>query len=261
MILSTLNRWPVIAKTSPFLFLFLLGITSPARAMPLETFIAQYNEAEAPAIASSIRYSAYRHDLDPLLVASVLYVESRYDNTAVSSAGALGISQLMPDTAADLGINPYDLRDNIEGGAQYLSDMIRQTDRTDTGLAAYNAGPGAVKDGIPSYTLDYIADATGKTRRLPRQNPGARENSGSFKLSEKFRKRLLTKKNQKKKNLSSSSDIPPQNRVMKAISSGRGGKLVTQAALACFSSGLVMGCAHFGNVIIPCIKNFYSIFL
>lgn len=172
MILSTLNRRPVIAKTSPFLFLFLLGITSPARAMPLETFIAQYNEAEAPAIASSIRYSAYRHDLDPLLVASVLYVESRYDNTAVSSAGALGISQLMPDTAADLGINPYDLRDNIEGGAQYLSDMIRQTDRTDTGLAAYNAGPGAVKDGIPSYTLDYIADVTNTYQNLKKMIDG-----------------------------------------------------------------------------------------
>ena len=139
-----------------------------SNAITLESYIARYNPAEAPAIASAIRYSAHRHGLDPLLFASVLYVESRYDNTAVSSAGALGISQLMPNTAAELGADPYDLHENIDGGAQYLADMIRYTRRTDAGLAAYNAGPGAVKDGIPSYTLGYIADVTDAYRNLQR---------------------------------------------------------------------------------------------
>ncbi len=106
--------------------------------------------------------AAKSHGLDLRLLEAVAWQESRGRMSAVSPKGALGVMQLMPGTAAEMGVRPDDLADNIRGGALYLR---RQLDRfggsVPLALAAYNAGPGAVLryKGIPPYreTRDYVA--------------------------------------------------------------------------------------------------------
>ena len=110
---------------------------------------------------SLIKEAAARYQVDPRLVAAVAQTESGGNQEAVSPAGAVGVMQLMPETAAGLGVNPYDKRQNIEGGAKYLRQMM-DTFGGDVqkAVAAYNAGPQAVKEynGIPPYreTKDYV---------------------------------------------------------------------------------------------------------
>lgn len=110
---------------------------------------------------SLIKEAAARYQVDPRLVAAVAQTESGGNQEAVSPAGAVGVMQLMPETAAGLGVNPYDKRQNIEGGAKYLRQMM-DTFGGDVqkAVAAYNAGPQSVKEynGIPPYreTQDYV---------------------------------------------------------------------------------------------------------
>jgi soluble lytic murein transglycosylase-like protein len=99
---------------------------------------------------------AQARGLDPLLVKSVIWVESCFDQHAVSRVGAHGLMQLMPATAAELGVmDRFDPSQNIRGGVTYLARMLRRFDQNlDLALAAYNAGPGAVErhNGIPPFT-------------------------------------------------------------------------------------------------------------
>ena len=108
-----------------------------------------------------IREAAAKYGLDSRLVAAVAEAESSGNQSEVSDAGAVGVMQLMPDTAAALGVNPYDEKQNIEGGTHYLKQML-DTFGGDMkkAIAAYNAGPQAVKDydGVPPYaeTQNYV---------------------------------------------------------------------------------------------------------
>ena len=106
------------------------------------------------------------YGLPPGLVDAVIYQESRGRMNAISSKGALGLMQLMPGTAAQLGVNPYDANQNIRGGARYLRQQIDQFGSIPLALAAYNAGPGAVVryGGIPPYreTQNYVATILGR---------------------------------------------------------------------------------------------------
>ena len=103
------------------------------------------------------------HDLDVDLLASVVRQESGGNARAVSRAGAQGLMQLMPGTAADLGVsNAFAPGDNVNGGTAYLDNLLkRYHDNLALALAAYNAGPGAVDrwHGIPPYreTRAYVA--------------------------------------------------------------------------------------------------------
>jgi soluble lytic murein transglycosylase-like protein len=118
-----------------------------------------------------INGAAQRHELDPALLTAVVERESDYDPHAVSKAGAMGLMQLMPDTARDLGVrDPFDPAQNVEGGATYLRGLIdRYHGRLDFALAAYNAGPGAVDHygGVPPYaeTRAYVQGILGAYRR------------------------------------------------------------------------------------------------
>jgi soluble lytic murein transglycosylase-like protein len=108
------------------------------------------------------------HALDARLVRALIQVESAWDRTAVSRAGAMGLMQLMPDTAALMRVaDPYDPAENVRAGTAFLRRMIdRFGGRLELALAAYNAGPEAVErhGGIPPYaeTRDYVRRILGR---------------------------------------------------------------------------------------------------
>ncbi len=99
--------------------------------------------------------------LDPVLVRAVVQVESGYNPAAVSDKGAMGLMQLMPETARDLSVQrPFEPEENVRGGTTYLRELLDRFGRVDLALAAYNAGPSAVTQygGIPPYpeTVTYV---------------------------------------------------------------------------------------------------------
>jgi hypothetical protein len=104
--------------------------------------------------------AASRYGVDPSLLAAMASQESGFNSSAVSPAGAQGLMQFMPATAAGLGVNPLDPGSAIDGAARYLSSLKKQFGSTDLALAAYNAGPGTVSryGGIPPYaeTQNYV---------------------------------------------------------------------------------------------------------
>ena len=111
--------------------------------------------------APVINAAAQQYGISPALVEAVIWQESRYNHRAVSSAGAIGLMQLMPGTAQQLGVNPRDPWQNIFGGSAYLRKQLdRFNNNVPFALAAYNAGPGAVikHGGIPPYaeTRNYV---------------------------------------------------------------------------------------------------------
>jgi hypothetical protein len=110
--------------------------------------------------AAPIADAAHAAGLAPELVHAVVEAESAYHAEAVSPAGAIGLMQLMPATAAELGVDPHDPLQNLSGGSRYLARMLRHFGRLDLALAAYNAGPGRVArtGGIPAIaeTQHYV---------------------------------------------------------------------------------------------------------
>ncbi len=104
--------------------------------------------------AAAVTRAAVENRLDPRLFASLVWAESAFYPAAVSHAGAIGLAQLMPGTAAGMGVDPWDPVQNLQGGARYLRAQLDTFGAIDLALAAYNAGPGAVQrySGIPPYT-------------------------------------------------------------------------------------------------------------
>ena len=107
-----------------------------------------------------IQNAAQRFGLDPHLVKAVVTAESDFNPQVVSKAGAMGLMQLMPGTARDMGVeDPFDPAQNIEGGTKYLAAMIERFDGDlDKALAAYNWGPSNVERGgrYPAETRRYL---------------------------------------------------------------------------------------------------------
>jgi peptidoglycan DL-endopeptidase CwlO len=127
--------------------------------------------AAAP-YAALFEAAAARHGVDARVLSAVAKVESGYNPNAVSSAGAQGLMQFMPSTAAGMGINPLDPAQAIDGAARYLSTQQRDFGSLELALAAYNAGPGAVRrfGGIPPYaqTQAYVQKVMGLLNGVPR---------------------------------------------------------------------------------------------
>lgn len=132
---------------------------TPIRPYPAPAPLRKAVRAEVrPALADA----ALAVQLSPALVEAVAWRESRLRPGVVSRAGAIGEMQLMPATARSLGVDPYDTRQNFQGGAAYLRAMLSRYDGDlIRALAAYNAGPGAVDrfGGAPPFkeTRDYVA--------------------------------------------------------------------------------------------------------
>jgi soluble lytic murein transglycosylase-like protein len=116
--------------------------------------------------AAEIDAAATKYGVDPALLRALIRQESNFDAGAVSPAGARGLTQLMPGTAAALGVDPSVPAQAIEGGAKYLRQQLdRFGDDPSKALAAYNAGPGAVQrfGGVPPYaeTQNYVRKVLG----------------------------------------------------------------------------------------------------
>jgi soluble lytic murein transglycosylase-like protein len=130
---------------------------APVAVQPLPAPTPSQNSVQ-----QHIQVAAARYGISSHLVDAVAWQESRYNPRARSSAGAIGVMQLMPGTARQLGVsNPHDVRQNVAGGAAYLREQLeRFGNNVPLALAAYNAGPGAVMKygGIPPYreTQDYV---------------------------------------------------------------------------------------------------------
>jgi hypothetical protein len=112
--------------------------------------------------------AANRHGVDASLLAAVASQESGFDSQAASPAGARGLMQFMPATAAELGVDPLDPASAIDGAARYLSDLKGEFGSTELALAAYNAGPGTVRShgGVPPFaeTQNYVRAVMSKAQ-------------------------------------------------------------------------------------------------
>lgn len=129
--------------------------------------ISQYNgdASQCDWIANAIIYASGEYQVDPLLIASIMETESGYNINSTSPVGAIGLMQLMPSTAASIGVNPYNPLDNVIGGTIYIANQLNNFSGwgaysvTDA-VAAYNAGPNAVYQygGVPPYaeTQNYV---------------------------------------------------------------------------------------------------------
>lgn len=117
---------------------------------------------QSQSLARRVLINAERWRLDANMLVAIVTVESRWHTHAVSRAGAIGLGQLMPGTAALLGVNPHDPLQNLSGAARYLRGLMQRfgTKHYDLVFAAYNAGPKAVSEygGIPPFdeTQNYV---------------------------------------------------------------------------------------------------------
>jgi soluble lytic murein transglycosylase-like protein len=158
----------------------------PARATSFGDQLAA--AATAPPAAAAGDSSAYdglidaaaaRNGVDPALLRGLIRQESNFDPTATSPAGARGLAQLMPGTAAGLGVtDPFDPAQSIDAGARYLrSQLDRFGGDPAKALAAYNAGPGAVQryGGVPPYaeTQQYVQRVLGYAAQYRGPGTGA----------------------------------------------------------------------------------------
>ncbi|MFV1805943.1 lytic transglycosylase domain-containing protein [Phaeobacter sp. Ax4a-4a] len=169
--------------------LVILGETEAASELDSLTFAALAQPAPLPRAdvllgieATALRYVGHpglrRAGLSVTdwlaLYRANIEVESAYRQNAVSSAGAIGLGQLMPATARDLGVDPHDALQNLDGSARYLTMMLESFGDPHLALAAYNAGPDAVRQygGIPPYreTQNHVARVMAVVARLEGSN-------------------------------------------------------------------------------------------
>jgi soluble lytic murein transglycosylase-like protein len=133
-----------------------------------------------------VKVNSQQYNVDPNLIAAIIANESGFDSNATSSVGAQGLMQLMPETAAGLGVsNAYDAAQNIRAGTRYLRKLLDRFGSTELAVAAYNAGPDAVRryGGVPPYaeTQGYVRSVLAiYGRRSQLGNPATNAGSQRF---------------------------------------------------------------------------------
>jgi soluble lytic murein transglycosylase-like protein len=166
-----------LLATAAFAFSSLLVTMSPAFAAPhviratpatiaVYATVLRHINPQMPSwqsrdLARRVLVNAERWRIDANMLVAIVTVESSWHTHAISSAGAIGLGQLMPGTAALLGVNPHDPKQNLSGAARYLRGLMERFGKHyRLVFAAYNAGPKAVNEygGIPPYeeTQDYV---------------------------------------------------------------------------------------------------------
>lgn len=132
----------------------------PESAVPAATAIPNYTGGYNGTYLATARAAARRHGIPEDLFLRLVHQESRWNTGAISVKGAVGLAQLMPDTARLLSVDPADPAQNLDGGARYLRMMYDKFGTWRLALAAYNAGPGAVErhGGVPPFaeTTQYV---------------------------------------------------------------------------------------------------------
>jgi soluble lytic murein transglycosylase-like protein len=156
-----------------------IGLRSTQNRAYVSPELSAAGLANRAKIEEMIREVSARYRVDPALVRAVIETESNWNSAAISRRGALGLMQLVPGTAQQMGVdNALDPKQNIDGGVRYLHGLLeRYNGDLDKVLAAYNAGPGAVDraGGVPRYreTREYVQKVTDSyfrpgSDRLPR---------------------------------------------------------------------------------------------
>lgn len=160
---------------------FLSFNTAEVKAAEMYTVILQEvgyynsNAQESSWIAAAILHAADTYGVDPLLITALMEAESNFNFKAMSPVGAIGLMQLMPETAKMIGVNPYKPIENILGGTLYLKKQLNRFANdgkyaVTNAVAAYNAGPQAVINagGVPNYgeTRQYVVKVANNYKRL-----------------------------------------------------------------------------------------------
>jgi len=145
---------------------------APPQGEPIPLAAAPAPAVKPADMAELVDNAARKYGLPPAFVRAVVAVESGYRADAVSPKGAIGLMQLMPATARELGADPNIPEQNVDAGARYLRDLLLKYDNhAYHALAAYNAGPGAVDKyhGVPPYpeTRNYILNVLRKWQKQP----------------------------------------------------------------------------------------------
>jgi len=135
--------------------------TPPPPPPPTPTVVAVPTPEPKLSPHDLVTRAAERAGLPPAIVHSIARAESAYQPDALSPKGAIGLMQLMPQTAAELNADPHDPAQNADAGARYLRQLLEKYDGVvSKAVAAYNAGPGAVDkyNGVPPYkeTIEYV---------------------------------------------------------------------------------------------------------
>jgi len=135
------------------------------KAVATQTAVPRYRGSYRGVYLNTAKAAARRHGIPEDLFLRLVQQESGFNPNARSHKGAIGLAQLMPQTARDLKVNPNDPNQNLEGGARYLKTMYRKFGNWRLALAAYNAGPGAVEkyNGVPPFkeTQNYVRKILG----------------------------------------------------------------------------------------------------
>jgi soluble lytic murein transglycosylase-like protein len=137
------------------------AVVTPEGATLIKSARKALASSRHAAAAPLLESAGQATDISPRLLEAIAYVESRFNTKAISPKGAVGMMQLMPGTAEELGVDPHDPEENARGGADYLRRMVTLFgNNVELAVAAYNAGPAAVLKygGVPPYaeTRAYV---------------------------------------------------------------------------------------------------------
>jgi soluble lytic murein transglycosylase-like protein len=164
---ATMTGAPAAAQSSTSTSSF-AGALASAQSATQTSSSTPVSGNDGSAFGAEIDAAAATNGIDPALLKGLVSQESGFDPNARSGAGALGLTQLMPGTAASLGVtNPLDPAQSLQGGAKYLRQQLDRFGGDERlALAAYNAGPGAVAryGGVPPYaeTQNYVNNVMAK---------------------------------------------------------------------------------------------------